>query len=167
MIIGLQTETVTRPNTEDLDGPVTFKLRTALSPYECEQAAEQVGFRGINAIMAQTGKTGLRDVIDALSSGRSAEDIATELNDGETPPDAGEAEGEAKDETKLRAMYDLDWAAARLVRSWSYRDDKGRKVPVKLKYVRMLDATTRSWLHDKVWAAMRHHQPEDVREGNS
>ena len=59
-------------------------------------------------------------------------------------------------EQAARALYDLDFAALKLVESWSYRDS-GRKVPVKLKYIRLLDAKTRAWLHDKAWAAMRIH----------
>ena len=166
MIIGLATQEVTRTDSEGNE--VTFVLRKALSPYECEQAAEQVGFRGINAILAQSGKDGLRDVIDALNTGETPKSIAERLNKGQTVPEDEEsaADREARDKA-LRAQYDLDWAAAKLVKRWSYRDEDGRRIPVKIEYIRLLEAPMRSWLHDRTWAAMRQHLPDEHLAGNS
>ena len=71
-----------------------------------------------------------------------------------------------------RQQYDLDKASKSLIKGWSYRypsrnGGKRGKVPVKLETIRMLDAETREWLHDRAWAAMRQHLPEDALAGNS
>ena len=136
-----------------------------LSPHECEEARRHLGFASIGSITEAVGSSGLKDVIAALNDGESAEDIAEKVNaqaGEETPSEATETDGEG-----LRAQFDLDYAAKRLIKSWSYRDDKGRKIPVKIDTIKMLDADTRAWLHDQAWTAMRPYLPEDVLAGNS
>ena len=158
-IIGLQTEKVSPPNEPE----TTFVLRLALSPRECERAASKTGYEAFGDLTHGVGADAVRTVIAALNEGKSAAEIVERMNEGEEP----ETDEAKPDPDDVRARYDLDYAAFRLIKAWSYRRENGSKIPVKLKYVRDQDRDTRAWLHDKAWAAMRQHLPEDELEGNS
>ena len=187
-MIGLETEQVSPPHEPE----TMFVLRTALSPYECEWVRERTDLEAVGNLASAVGPDAIQSVFRAIDAGRAAADIVDDLNEVETPVlaispavDDGEDDDVAKVtaanetaarkaktaakkreadavEQAARALYNLDIAAVKLVKSWSYR-----KVPVNLKYVRLLDTKTRAWLHDKTWAAMRIHLPEDVLAGNS
>ena len=60
----------------------------------------------------------------------------------------------------MRAQYDLDYGAFRMLKSWSL----ARKV--KLAHVRDLDTATRRWLQDLAWERLRRIRPEELA-GNS
>ena len=149
-IIGLEREKVEAP-----DG-TAFTLRTALSPAECEEAEERAGFAAFGKLTGAVGRDGVADVLAAIREGREASEIVEELDGDAAAPEGLDA---------LRQRYDLDWAGRRLILAWGYRDGK-RKVPVKLKYVRMLDSETRDWLHGRVRDAMRAHLPVEQLAGN-
>ena len=151
-IIGLETEKVTGP-----DGETTFRLRTALSPYEVEKAAARVGWDALGALAGAAGADRVSALIDGLAGGQEAREAAAEAGVGVSE------NGDGQD--GRRAQYDLDWASLRLIKAWGYRNGTA-KIPVTLKYVRMLDGKTREWLHDKAWDAMQSSLPEDAHEGN-
>ena len=177
-IIGLETERVSPPHEPE----TTFVLRTALSPYECEWVRERTDLEAVGNLASAVGPDALEGVFKAIDAGKAAADIVDDLNRASVLSISPETEGVGDDDEELsaantvaakkreadeadqaaRACYNLDIAAVKLIKSWSYR-----KVPVSLKYVRRLDAKTRAWLHDKTWAAMRIHLPEDVLAGNS
>ena len=164
-MIGLTTETVSPPHEPD----TTFVLRTALSPYECEWVKESAGQEAMGSLARAAGSGAIEAVFKAIDAGRETAEIVDDLNaklDEDTDEDEESEDTDEDTEKAVRAQYDLDFAAVKLVKEWSYKDN-GRKIPVKLRYVRLLDAKTRKWLHDKAWAAMRIHLPEDVLAGNS
>ena len=182
-MIGLTTEKVSPPHEPD----TTFVLRTALSPYECEWVKERAGQEAMGSLARAVGPEGIDAVFKAIDAGREAADIVDDLNDATpvlalSPATDGDDDAAVKvtaankaaaskkqaDDTEraARSEYDLDFAALKLIKAWSYKD-AGRKVPVTLDFIRLLDAETRAWIHDKAWAAMRIHLPEDVLAGNS
>ena len=160
MIIGLETETVSPPH----DPEATFVLRLALPVSVAERARSIAGFTALANLSTAAGSSQVQSLLDALKSGASAEDVADEVNAA-----MGEETPENTDD--MREQYDMDYLTYRLIQSWPYRKSgdytTGKKIPVKLKYVRMLDAETRTWLHDKAWEAMRMYLPKEQLEGNS
>ena len=158
-IIGLETEKVTGP-----DGETTFRLRTALSPYEVEKAAARVGWDALGALAGAAGADRVSALMDGLAGGQEAREAAAEAGIGVSE----NGDGQDEREDARRAQYDLDWASLRLIKAWSYRNGTA-KIPVTLKYVRMLDGKTREWLHVKAWDAMQSSLPEDAdtNEGNA
>ena len=182
-IIGLETERVNPPHEPE----TTFILRKALSPYECERARSQSAFNSMDRMLESIGPEGFQTVIRALNEGQSAEqiqrsvgpralpgevevgnvaDLPDEDADDESDVIVGDVADLAPEDADERDQYDLDSAAKRLVKAWSYRDSKGRKVKVTVEHIRMLDLKTRTWLHDKTWAAMQPSMANGARQGN-
>ena len=92
-----------------------------------------------------------------------------QVGTGPPPEDAEDAEAGADPDAEPkgdRGGFDMDWAATKIIKAWSYRFPGGKKVPVQLKYVRRLDAQTRDWLHDRTWDAMQDGLG-NVIEGNA
>ena len=189
MIIGLQTERMSFVSPNDPDKTVNiFVVRKALSPYQIEKARRQVGYEAISQIVDAAGADGLQDILSALNQGKTPEEIKAELDaapkalppgddtgveigTGSPPEDEPEVPVQAQPLEALRASrkarFDMDWAAAQWIKAWSYRDEKGRKIPVKVKYIRMLDRPTRDFVHDGTWEAMRHDLGDEELAGNS
>ena len=183
-LIGLETERVSPPHEPE----TWFVLRTALSPWECEKARQQLGFQTMGNMVEAVGSDGFQGIMDALDRGESAEAIVARANERLLPPGDGVevgdvadledegpevevgdvadlGDGEPEDEVPLRERYDLDAAAKRLIKAWSYRGERGKKVKVTVEHIRMLDRRTREWLHDRVWAAMQPSLATDERLG--
>lgn len=156
-MIGLETVRVSPPG----DSDAVFVLRTALSTYECEKAKRQLGFSSMGEFVDAVGSDGLQDLLKALGQGRKPEDIAEEMG---LPEDDAEAE---EDADAQRAQYDMNYASKLLIKSWNYRDLKGRKMPVTTENIAKLDRDTLKWLHDRAWDGMREHLPKEELEGNS
>ena len=167
-IVGLHTERVSPPH----DPETVFVLRTALAPALIEQAQKESGYEVLGMLARSAGPGAVQGLLEALGSGRDAEDIAEEMNagpkaigpgdgprvgTGPPPEDAEDTEaGAAPDAPKGdRGGFDMDWAATKIIKSWSYRFPGGKKIPVEMRYVRRLDAQTRDWLHDRTWDAMQ------------
>ena len=149
-IIGLETRLLESPS------GAQFRVRTALSPDECQKAKEREAFRQVGAMVESAGREGMAAIIGSIESGRDADEIVVEQG--------GDADEGPK---SLRGQFDLDWAAAQLLKSWGFRYESGRRVPVKAKFIQRLDTETREWLHDLTWEAMRAQIEEGAHEGNS
>ena len=136
-MIGLQTRTVAAP-----DG-TSLVVRLALSVEECadaKQAALNKSLARGREVAKAAGYKGFDELQEA--AGKRAIDAAPE------------------EEPDPRDSYDLDFAAARLVKSWPYTDAEGDVVEINARHVGYLDRETREWLHDLTWQAMQEHLPD-------
>ena len=172
-ILGLKTVLVSPPHDPD----TTFRVRTELSPHQILVARKQISYQAMAHMAEASGPGAVNDIIEALREGRSPEDIEAELNEGPrrlgpgdrtdvevgtgVPPEDEEA-GEIEWEE-----YDMDYLGAELVKSWSYKDPRGHRVPVKVRYVRRLDALTREWVHGLVRDAALDAIGVTATEGNA
>ena len=175
-ILGLKTYRISPPHDPD----AVFRLRTELAPSQILTARKQVGYEAMAHMAEAAGPGAVNEILEALSEGQSAEEIEARM-DGPRRLGSGASEEEPgvevgtgappddpdQPQEQPREHYDLDWAAAQLIKSWSYRDSAGRKIPVKVKYIRRLDVLTRAWLHDLTWEAMQDGLGVTATEGNA
>lgn len=181
MIVGLQTERVNFPNSDEW-----VRLRCALSSHRCAKAMEAkeiVGMKAAGEVIADVGVEGFQGILRMLNEGETAAQIADRLNKQQKQLEGGEGsaptiidatptevDGQPVDDQALvdkeRKRYDMDVAAKELVKEWSLKSEDGSPLPVKLEHIRDLDDDTKEWLHDKAWTAMRHHVLKQVKKGN-
>ena len=162
-IIGARTVDAFPPHaTEDL-----FQLLPALSWYHCER------------IRQRTEADARRVLVETLEQAQRFQELGV-ADAGVMPSPDEQADRQREQAAAFDAMspreraasrYDPDHAAAALVVAWpdtsDYQDAAGSARPVDVDTVRMLDAATREWLHERAWKAMRPVMPKDVLEGNS
>ena len=73
------------------DGETTFRLRTALSPYEVEKAAARVGWDALGALAGAAGADRMSALIDGLAGGQEAREAAAEAGVGVSENGDGQA----------------------------------------------------------------------------
>ena len=167
-----------------------MELRDALAPGHLERAAQPVALQrmGIRAeMLKRMGPDNMGILVDSYRRGVSVQEAARQklLDQGDQPsevlPGRGEQPSGVLPEAPVpkplvapldeeRGQYDMDVLSFCLVRDWSYRDENRRgepvPAPVTQDRVSALDHRTRSWLHDRAWAATATARA-DMTEGNS
>lgn len=125
-----------------------------MSPYHVQKAHVAKGREafGIRAEIEDAFGTFERflEVAEAVRGVQSRPELPAAEHAEESVPEP-EPEESVSD---TRSQYDLDVAAVAAVKAWGYRSPGGAPLPVKLEYVRLLDAATRDWLHGIVWETM-------------
>ena len=162
-----------------------MELRDALAPGHLERAAKPVALQRMEiraAMLRQMGPDNMGILIDSYRSGVSVRKQIAQGDVVDVDAPAGDQPSEvvpepepeppspAQDDADERASFDMDVLAFCLVRDWSYRAEnrRGEDVPAPVTQDRItaLDHRTRTWLHDRAWAASAVARA-DMTAGNS